>query len=519
MNCINYQTIQPHDDICESIQNYFRLQNGESALGSTISTTVIDHNNTNNTTTNNNKSISSIVETVESYPPLYLTASFDTTTTNSCSSGSSTGSSNISCSSRNSTSCPSSSATTRENSDEDDGGNGIETLFLKDDGDEYENCDGDGYDGKIHVVAAHTTTATPSPLQAAAITMKKLGPMTVEEIESDGDIVDNPIYIKKSTNDSTSNQPVVNKASSALGIEIILDDGRLLLKKKKSMLSTPKSNSSSGDDGNDNTAEIRQTQLTRMQVLTKMEIMKKKSKQKYLLDDNEVAPTTIITALTSYSKEGTEKNVANHNVTDNDNDAGLSSPSPTSQAEELEDCVLNPGSEDEDDPKPSCSICMERFKVGDNISLSPVEGCHHVFHHDCIREWLLRRTGCPCCRVIMLPIDRPKPKQLPEHRYITTVQQSADEENQNSNNNNNADANSVSSQVFQPRQSWSIHTTTPLQAKNRSRIILAEQQKSKITLERLNRKCGTYFCVECGLIILKKELREDLCTKELLQKK
>eukprot|EP00536_Pseudo-nitzschia_multiseries_P017649 jgi/Psemu1/225999/e_gw1.1703.2.1 len=55
---------------------------------------------------------------------------------------------------------------------------------------------------------------------------------------------------------------------------------------------------------------------------------------------------------------------------------------------------------DDDDARfPTCSICIERFKVGDEVSFSPLaDGCHHFFHHKCVREWLLRRRGCPCCR-------------------------------------------------------------------------------------------------------------------------
>ncbi|OEU08275.1 hypothetical protein FRACYDRAFT_145400, partial [Fragilariopsis cylindrus CCMP1102] len=48
--------------------------------------------------------------------------------------------------------------------------------------------------------------------------------------------------------------------------------------------------------------------------------------------------------------------------------------------------------------KPSCSICMESFQVGDKISISPTINCPHIFHHNCIREWLLRKKVCPCCR-------------------------------------------------------------------------------------------------------------------------
>jgi len=54
-----------------------------------------------------------------------------------------------------------------------------------------------------------------------------------------------------------------------------------------------------------------------------------------------------------------------------------------------------------------CSICMEEFYVGDVISWSPYQACSHVYHHQCIKEWLLRHNNCPFCRTIVLPVDQP----------------------------------------------------------------------------------------------------------------
>lgn len=53
-----------------------------------------------------------------------------------------------------------------------------------------------------------------------------------------------------------------------------------------------------------------------------------------------------------------------------------------------------------------CSICLDPFRVKDIVSVSPKtcstssspSHCHHVFHHSCIKEWLLRHTNCPECR-------------------------------------------------------------------------------------------------------------------------
>jgi len=45
-----------------------------------------------------------------------------------------------------------------------------------------------------------------------------------------------------------------------------------------------------------------------------------------------------------------------------------------------------------------CSICLEDFKIGDDICWSPNGHCTHAFHKACIVEWLMNRNQCPCCR-------------------------------------------------------------------------------------------------------------------------
>jgi hypothetical protein len=58
---------------------------------------------------------------------------------------------------------------------------------------------------------------------------------------------------------------------------------------------------------------------------------------------------------------------------------------------------------DEEDNE--CPICMEAFQLDEIVSWSPNEKCSHVFHHECIKEWLLRHGTCPLDREVFLPID------------------------------------------------------------------------------------------------------------------
>ncbi len=145
-----------------------------------------------------------------------------------------------------------------------------------------------------------------------------------------------------------------------------------------------------------------------------------------------------------------------------------------------------------------CSICMEVFKVGDKVSFSPAEGCFHVFHHDCLRRWLLRKTDCPCCRVIMLPVDRPNPK--------TNCDDTCDESSPQmgisqtiSDGDRLGNPRATRRQLFQLRSS---KDKRPWYHKNPT-----------VIHERLNKKCGTFCCVACGVVTLDKNLREDLSPK------
>ena len=136
-------------------------------------------------------------------------------------------------------------------------------------------------------------------------------------------------------------------------------------------------------------------------------------------------------------------------------------------------------SNDEEDPQQECTICMEGFKIGDKISFSPFEGCNHVFHHDCVRRWLLGKTDCPCCRVTMLPVDRLDPKNCGERGYRPRT-----------------------------RREWKQLLRT-----RSSHAMKLRYHKNAIVLrERLNKKCS-FCCVACGVVVLKTHLREDLCTK------
>lgn len=44
----------------------------------------------------------------------------------------------------------------------------------------------------------------------------------------------------------------------------------------------------------------------------------------------------------------------------------------------------------------TCVVCCGDFEVGETLSELP--GCSHLFHGECIKEWLERASNCPICR-------------------------------------------------------------------------------------------------------------------------
>jgi len=119
----------------------------------------------------------------------------------------------------------------------------------------------------------------------------------------------------------------------------------------------------------------------------------------------------------------------------------------------------------EDIMNKKCAICLEKFRVGEAVSWSCDETCQHVFHHECLRNWLLRRVQCPCCRTIVLPIDKPKLKLQSSKR---------------------------------PRKLFGREKFTPEEMKE-----MAAARSKYLT--------RTYFCVEKGLVLLRpiREKEED----------
>lgn len=51
----------------------------------------------------------------------------------------------------------------------------------------------------------------------------------------------------------------------------------------------------------------------------------------------------------------------------------------------------------------TCLICLSGYKLGETFCSANVDDCVHLFHEDCLLEWLMKHDDCPCCRRCIIP--------------------------------------------------------------------------------------------------------------------
>lgn len=50
----------------------------------------------------------------------------------------------------------------------------------------------------------------------------------------------------------------------------------------------------------------------------------------------------------------------------------------------------------DDDQQEKCTICLSEFEDGEDVRRLP---CMHLFHIECVDQWLTTNKKCPICRV------------------------------------------------------------------------------------------------------------------------
>lgn len=83
----------------------------------------------------------------------------------------------------------------------------------------------------------------------------------------------------------------------------------------------------------------------------------------------------------------------------------------------------DPTTSDNHHPGEPCAICLTEYSEGDEICWSHNAECHHVFHRECIIEWLLQHEECPCCRHDFLNVaDQERNERDQTGTTITTLE-------------------------------------------------------------------------------------------------
>jgi hypothetical protein len=55
--------------------------------------------------------------------------------------------------------------------------------------------------------------------------------------------------------------------------------------------------------------------------------------------------------------------------------------------------------------KTECSICLDTYKTGETICWAKTDECDHIFHQECIQEWMKDHNDCPLCRTNLVSIQ------------------------------------------------------------------------------------------------------------------
>ena len=138
-----------------------------------------------------------------------------------------------------------------------------------------------------------------------------------------------------------------------------------------------------------------------------------------------------------------------------------------------------------------CHICLDHFRIGEEISWSNASKCEHCFHYKCITEWLLKHPACPLCRSNMLD--------------LTSLQRRDSEEGREDDDSGGVDNQVADAQVEIVRTSSSdaFRNSWPL---NEERLAAAEEGKAKSTdIDAIENRHEVAlgetmcFCVEHGL--------------------
>ena len=94
--------------------------------------------------------------------------------------------------------------------------------------------------------------------------------------------------------------------------------------------------------------------------------------------------------------------------------------------------------DDHDENGVMCSICLEPFESGEEIAWSKHMKCQHIFHSDCLEQWLMKHDDCPICRKAFIEDTDLFKKEL-ESNVVPTDNTDGDNNNNNDEEENELD--------------------------------------------------------------------------------
>ena len=56
----------------------------------------------------------------------------------------------------------------------------------------------------------------------------------------------------------------------------------------------------------------------------------------------------------------------------------------------------SPKAKQPDEEDPTCTICLCEFEEGEDMTTLP---CLHLFHKECLEQWLREKGTCPMCNI------------------------------------------------------------------------------------------------------------------------
>jgi len=126
------------------------------------------------------------------------------------------------------------------------------------------------------------------------------------------------------------------------------------------------------------------------------------------------------------------------------------------QAHDNNDKNLTHLAADDDEEGPTCVICLDSFEPGDLVSWTKHDPtCTHVFHDECIRQWLeeRRQDECPSCRCHLVP-----PVKVPKSLDDDSDEEERNEDRQEQDpeqgiqETDDSDTNSTASSSSEPKE-------------------------------------------------------------------